>query len=244
MMNGEGVSIPEDLDRKIWQKTNEHFSDHDGVTMEDLGKTLATFKTFSMKPESKYRIWYFGGMYGRAEVFRLLLTHAGIPWEDLPVNSANWGMLKPMAPGGSLPLLEMQNGHLKGGATRATMRYLSLTYGYYPDDPMQAQQCDMIVDAFQDIFNLSGDAAFGKGFDPNTIPDCKVKYYEKLHSFLVFLEPYCAKGQFLCGPKLCTADFWVGAMVTSLFENPNVCFGNDDSENSWQNLYAKYPAFK
>jgi hypothetical protein len=116
--------------------------------MEDLGKTLMTFRTFGMKPESKYRIWYFEGMYGRAEVIRLLLDHANVPYEDLGVKLGDWGMLKPMVPGQSLPLIEMQNGHLKGGATRATMRYLSLTYGYYPDDPMQAQQCDMIVDAF------------------------------------------------------------------------------------------------
>lgn len=74
----------------------------------------------------------------------------------------------------------------------------------------------------------------------------KVKYYEKLHAFLTFLEPYCAKGQFLCGPKLCTADFWVGSMVTSLFENPKAMFGagDDAGENSWVNLYGKYPAFK
>ena len=146
-MNGEGVTIPDDIDRKIWQQTNEHFSDHDGVTMEDLGKSLATFKTFGMKPESKYRIWYFQ-MYGRGEPMRLLLTHAGIPWEDMTVTNPEWGMLKPMAPGNSLPLVEMQNGSMKGGATRATMRFFSLTYGYYPEDPMQAQQCDMIVDAF------------------------------------------------------------------------------------------------
>lgn len=148
MMNGEGVTIPEDTDRKIWQRTNEYFSDHDGVTMMDLGKSLKTFGTFAMKPDSKYRIWYFEGLYGRAECMRLLLTHANIGWEDMPVKLGDWGMLKPCVPGQSLPLIEMQNGHLKGGATRATMRYLSLTFGYYPDDPMQAQQCDMIVDAF------------------------------------------------------------------------------------------------
>lgn len=77
-----------------------------------------------------------------------MLTHAGLAWEDMGVKMGDWGLVKGMVPGGSLPLIEMPNGAMKGGATRAVIRFLALTYGYYPDDPMQAQQCDMITDAF------------------------------------------------------------------------------------------------
>jgi hypothetical protein len=48
----------------------------------------------------------------------------------------------------------------------------------------------------------------------------------------------------LVGPKLSVADFWIGSMVFSLFENPQVMFGKDEGENSWESLYAKYPGFK
>lgn len=102
---------------------------------------------------------------------------------------------------------------------------------------MAGQQCDMIVDAFQDCFDLSGDAAFGKGFDPSTIPESRAKYFAKMRDFLTFLEPYCAKGQFLNGPKMSTADFWVGSSITSLFKNPNAAFGKDAGEDSFEGLY-------
>jgi len=82
-MNGEGVTLPEDVDRKIWQLSREYFTEGAGFSMDDLSKTIHTFRTFGMSPEPKYRIWYFEGLYGRAEPIRLLLTHAGIPWEDL-----------------------------------------------------------------------------------------------------------------------------------------------------------------
>ena len=106
--------------------------------MDDLMKIFKIFGELNMKPESQIRVWYFGGMYGRAEPIRLLLTHAGIPWEDMSIKSSDWSNLKPMVPGNSLPLIEMKDGSMKGGATRAVVRFLSQKHGYYPDDPMQA----------------------------------------------------------------------------------------------------------
>jgi hypothetical protein len=29
-----------------------------------------------------------------------------------------------------------------------------MLYGYYPQDPNQAQICDMVIDTYTDIFNL------------------------------------------------------------------------------------------
>ena len=243
-VNGDGVNIPEDLDRVAWSRLNATFPDHENVVHDDLMKIFKTFGELGPKPETEVRVWYFAGMYGRAEPIRLLLTHAGIPWEDIGVQMGDWPHLKRMVPGGSLPLVEMKDGSMKGGATRAVVRFFSLKHGYYPDDPMQAQQCDMIVDAFQDCFELSGDAAFGKGFDKATIPESQAKYWAKLCDFLTFLEPYCAKKQFLCGAKPCAADFWVGSMVVSLIKNPNVMFGQGDDDNSWNGMNRKFPEFK
>ena len=54
---------------------------------------------------------------------------------------------------------------MKGGSTRATFRYLAQKHGYYPMDPLRAQEADMIVDSYLDVFTLLGDAGVGKGFD-------------------------------------------------------------------------------
>ena len=101
-------------------------------------KALGVLGALAMKPETEYRIWYFKNIYGRAEVMRLLLTHKGICWEEFCVEPSDWPHLKPLVCGGGLPQLECKDSSIKGGATKATVRYLGLCYGYYPDDPMQA----------------------------------------------------------------------------------------------------------
>ena len=131
---------------------------------------------------------------------------------------------------------------MKGGTTRAGVRYLGIKHGYYPMDPLRAQECDMIVDAYVDVFEALGDAGFGKGFDPSTIPETRPKFWEMLDKFLAFLEPFCGRGPWLCGNKLCVADFWVGAFIFSTIKNPNVPFGNDTGD--WNKRLTMFPAFK
>ena len=110
------------------------------------------------------------------------------------------------------------------------VRYLGLKHGYYPDDPLRAQECDMIVDAYYDIFTLLGDAGFGKGFDPSTIGETRPKFWEALDKFLAFIEPFCQKGPWLCGTKMCVADFWFGTFVSVTIKNPNCPFGHDTGD--------------
>lgn len=145
-----------------------------------------------LKPGVKYRIWYFN-FYGRAEAMRLLLCHAGITWEDVKVANEHWPLIKASVQGNSLPLLESDDGQIKGGNTRAAVRYLGMKHGYYPDDPLRAQECDMITDSFAEIFELASEAAFGQGFDPNTIEECRRVFWPALEKFLDMLEPFCAK---------------------------------------------------
>lgn len=61
------------------------FTDHEGIVMQDLQNIFKIFGTHQMKQESQFRVWYFGGLYGRAEPIRLLLSHANVGWEDVIV---------------------------------------------------------------------------------------------------------------------------------------------------------------
>lgn len=116
---------------------NPHVDGIDLWSINNSGKVYAAIK----KNTPEYRIWYFDG-YGRAEPIRLLLTHANVSWEDWPIPFKDWyhpeGKLKASMPGNGLPQLIGKDDVKKGGATRATVRYLALKYGYYPDDPMRA----------------------------------------------------------------------------------------------------------
>ena len=99
----------------------------------------------------------------------------------------------------------------------------------------------MIVDAYIDIFDLGIDAALGKNFDPASLPDCRAKFWPKLDEFLTFLEPYCAKGQWLNGPKICISDFWVGSMVFSFFKNPESFGHGNDGPETFEKRLEKSP---
>ena len=93
-MNGEATTLPEALDTIAYNRMNDFWNDYDGIKQEDLMKTMKIFGSLSMKPELHCRVWYFEGLYGRAEPMRLLLTHANIPWEDVSVKMNDWPHLK------------------------------------------------------------------------------------------------------------------------------------------------------
>ena len=101
----------------------------------------------------------------------------------------------------------------------------------------------MLVDGYYDVFAAGTDAAVGKNSDPSTIPECSKKYLEEvLPKFLAIIEPYCAKGQWLCGSQITIADFWVGGMVFMQFRNPICGYGIQDGKLAA--LEAKFPGFK
>ena len=39
------------------------------------------------------------------------------------------------------------------GQSNSMLRYLGMKYGYYPEDPLLAYNCDMICDSYNDIFS-------------------------------------------------------------------------------------------
>ena len=67
----------------------------------------------------------------------MMMSHAGIQYEDCRFGFDTWPSLKPTMVGGSVPNLEFEDG-TKMGATNAMMRMVGAKYGYYPEDPMLA----------------------------------------------------------------------------------------------------------
>ena len=85
-----------------FEAINKLNPDTPGLKKEDLGRTNMICQRFNMRPGAMYRIWYFE-FYGRAECIRLMLTHAGIDWQDMPLTQEQWGKIKALVPGNSLP---------------------------------------------------------------------------------------------------------------------------------------------
>ena len=59
-----------------------------------------------MAKPTKVALIYFD-LPGRAELTRILLNYAGIPFEDRHVTRDQWPELKPTTPFGQLPVLEV-----------------------------------------------------------------------------------------------------------------------------------------
>lgn len=104
----------------------------------------------------------------------------------------------------------------------------------------------MIADAYQDVFGPASKAMFGVGGfagGGDKVEPRKEFFGTVLPKFLTFLEPYCNKGQFLIGPKVCYPDFFVGSMVFGMLNNPHPNSLGQECKSEWQTICAKFPGF-
>ncbi|KAI9220284.1 glutathione S-transferase [Blastocladiella britannica] len=93
-----------------------------------------------------YAIQYFP-IKARAELIRLVLEAAGVPYEN---KAPNWPADKEVAPFGQLPLLHFKDdaGHDTVLAqSMAIVRYLSKKHGLVPKDEIQAAIVDSVTES-------------------------------------------------------------------------------------------------
>jgi len=101
-------------------------------------------------PSGKPSLIYWA-ISGRAD-FAKLMMHAGNVEFDLDTENANsWPAYKPETPFGQIPVLK--HGDLTFGQGGAINRYCARLAGLYPDDPVEASKCDMIMEECMDIFS-------------------------------------------------------------------------------------------
>ena len=77
-----------------------------------------------------YNLHYFG-VYARAEPIRMLLTIAGVEFNDHRITMETWGALKHTFPNGQVPALVTPEGKTLN-QSQAIVRFLGRKYGYYP----------------------------------------------------------------------------------------------------------------
>lgn len=92
------------------------------------------------------KLYYFG-LPGRGEQIRLAFVAGEVDFIDERVG--NWKELKPTTPWGSMPFLEFHDG-TRIAQTRNCLRLAGKLAGLYPEDPIQAAQCDEITEACED----------------------------------------------------------------------------------------------
>ncbi|VDM24513.1 unnamed protein product [Toxocara canis] len=98
----------------------------------------------------KYKLIYFNSM-GRAEVVRLVFAQAGVEYEDVRIEKANWPALKEKMPFGQLPVLE-EDGRLLAQST-AIATYLASKFGLNGSDDWEAAKIQELFGATSDLVN-------------------------------------------------------------------------------------------
>ena len=181
-----------------------------------------------------YTLHYFG-VYARGEPIRMLLTHAGVPFNDDRITMEGWGAVKHTMPNGQCPALETPEGKVLSQSS-AIVRYLGRKYGYYPTDLELAYEVDNLNELYQDVLPKLYTPVFAQGDDAKAaaIETC----FKTLEPFLVHIESVLKDSGYLVGENLNTCDFWIGGLYTNLFKN-QLRF----TPEKWDALLAKFPKY-
>ena len=167
------------------------------------------------------KVYYFD-IFGKAEPIRMLLSKAGVPFEDVRLTDEMLAGLK--AEGvldfGQVPMVELDDG-TKLCQTNAILGYLAHLYGFKPEDPFMVYWGEAILTYYEQDFIQKHLYSIYFAADEET----KAKNLETFLSthapkFLDHFGKRLTKGKFICGDKLTWYDFVVTGMWVNLAENP------------------------
>lgn len=140
------------------------------------------------------KLYYFD-MIGRAEPIRLLLTHAGLKFEDIRIPFPEWPKYKSKFELGQIPVLEIDGKQYC--QTTAILEFLGAKYKYIPKNFGQLSKVIFVI---------------------NTLED----FYEKAYAIVSKMSPLDEKTKAEMLPKV-TKEFgplYLGAIEKLLKENP------------------------
>lgn len=107
----------------------------------------------------KYVVHYFDSR-GRAEIIRLTLTAAGLPFEDHRFTREQWPEEKKKSPAGQVPWIETPDGE-KMNESLAIARYIAMQHGLYGKNPKDNYHMERALGCINDISNEMMKIYFG-----------------------------------------------------------------------------------
>jgi glutathione S-transferase len=99
-------------------------------------------------PSHTTEVIYFDAA-GRAEVTRIMLHAAGIPFTDTRIDGKDWPALKPTTPMGSIPLLKIDG--ISYTQSVPQMRYAARLADFYPSDPLEGLVIDEAMECLNEL---------------------------------------------------------------------------------------------
>lgn len=99
---------------------------------------------------SKPRLIYFDAPVSRGEECRLALHLAGVDFEDVRIDRADWPQMKGKMPYGALPVLELP-GHAPLAQTNAILVLIGRRHGLHPSDDFEAARHEGMMQHVEDL---------------------------------------------------------------------------------------------
>lgn len=90
-------NVPQPEVNDVRSSTKSLPRDADGEQNGEIHQENTQTTTISNGPASsnKYKIVYFAGVRGRAEISRLILHAAGVPYDEMLISREEWQQMKP-----------------------------------------------------------------------------------------------------------------------------------------------------
>src|SRR5438067_1213228 len=99
---------------------------------------------------TKPKLTYFDAPVSRGEECRLALHLAGIDFEDVRIKGADWPALRPSAPFGAMPFLELP-GKPPLAQSNAILTYIGRGHGLHPKDDFEAARHEAMMAHVEDL---------------------------------------------------------------------------------------------
>ena len=99
---------------------------------------------------SKPKLTYFDAPVSRGEECRLALHLAGVDFEDVRIQQADWPALKPQTPFGGLPMYE-EPGHPVLAQSNAILVLIGRRHGLHPTDAFEAARHEAVMHHVEDL---------------------------------------------------------------------------------------------
>ena len=183
------------------------------------------------------KLYYFEGT-GRAEPIRLLLTHAGVKFEDIRIPFVDWPKIKDTLELKQTPILE-EDGK-KMSQSNAIMEYLGSKYGYLPKNFSKLYKVMFIMNTAEDLMQKTYMSTGAMSpFDEKAKAEAleklmKVEGPLMLSAIEKKLKENCTQ-DFIVGHKYTIADFSLLGLFRGLEVNENW------KKNFYECVPTKYP---
>lgn len=156
-----------------------------------------------LRAMTKLRLTYFDAASSRGEECRLALFIAGVDFEDNRVQRADWALLKPTTPFGSLPVLELP-GKPAVSQSNAILGYIGRSHGLLPSDAWEALRIESLMSAVEDLRHAIG-RTFGIS-DPEELRRRRAELVEgPIRTWAANMEKQVT-GPFASGERISVAD--------------------------------------